>query len=124
MAHYELLIDGRRRWKAATEDDVRRWLIEYRDEHVEDDPDATHVQVKKVSLDAPLTRYLPWAGAKATPIRIRDLLDHRSGLADYTTFPLWLAKADRSASTRPRGVLAFVLAQPLLFRPGHVWRYS
>jgi D-alanyl-D-alanine carboxypeptidase len=82
------------------------------------------VQEKKVSLDASLTKYLPWAGAKAKPIRIRDLLDHRSGIADYTTFPLWLAKADRSASTRPRGVLAFALAQPRLFRPGHAWRYS
>src|SRR4051812_20239077 len=82
------------------------------------------VQEKKVSLDAPLTRYLPWAGPKAKPISIRDLLDHRSGLADYTTFPLWVAKADQSASTRPRAVLAFALAQPLLFRPGHVWRYS
>jgi D-alanyl-D-alanine carboxypeptidase len=82
------------------------------------------VQERKVSLDAPLTRYLPWAGAKAKPISIRDLLDHRSGLADYTTFPLWVAKADRSASTRPRAVLTFALAQPLLFRPGHVWRYS
>jgi D-alanyl-D-alanine carboxypeptidase len=82
------------------------------------------VQEKKVSLDAPLTRYLPWTGAKAKPIRIRDLLDHRSGLADYTTFPLWLTRADRSASTRPRAVLKFVLAQPLVFRPGHGWRYS
>src|SRR5712691_2489102 len=52
------------------------------------------VQEKKVSLDAPLTRYLPWTGAKARPIRIRDLLDHRSGLADYTSLPVWLARAD------------------------------
>src|SRR6185437_13374374 len=44
------------------------------------------VQEKKVSLDAPLTRYLPWAGKKAKRIRIRDLLDHRSGLANYTDF--------------------------------------
>ena len=82
------------------------------------------VQEKKISLDAPLTRYLPWAGAKAKPIRIRDLLDHRSGIADYTTFPLWLAQADKSTSTRPRAVLRFALKQPLVFRPGHGWRYS
>ena len=82
------------------------------------------VQEKKVSLDAPLTRYLPWTGAKARPIRIRDLLDHRSGLVDYTSFPVWLARADKSTSTRPRAVLKFVLTQPLAFRPGHAWRYS
>jgi cell wall-associated NlpC family hydrolase len=49
LARYELLIDGRRRWKAASEDDVRRWLAEYRDEHAADDPDATHVQVRRLS---------------------------------------------------------------------------
>ena len=49
MSRYELLIDGRRRWKAASEDDVRRWLSEYRDEHADDDPDAAHVQVMRLS---------------------------------------------------------------------------
>ena len=82
------------------------------------------VQEKKVSLDAPLTRYLPWTGAKARKIRIRDLLDHRSGLADYTTFPLWLARADKSTATRPKAVLKFALEQPLVFKPEHGWRYS
>jgi len=82
------------------------------------------VQEKKVSLDAPLTRYLPWAGKKAKRIRIRDLLDHRSGLANYTDFALWLTKADASKSTRPRDVLMFALKQPLVFQPRTQWRYS
>jgi hypothetical protein len=43
---YELLIDGVRRWKAASEADVRTWLAEYREEHAQDDPDAAHVQVR------------------------------------------------------------------------------
>jgi hypothetical protein len=43
---YELLIDGVRRWKAASEDDVRTWLAEYREEHAQDDPGAAHVQVR------------------------------------------------------------------------------
>lgn len=46
---YELLVDGERRWKAAGEDDVRAWLAEYRQEHAEDDPDAAHVQVRRLS---------------------------------------------------------------------------
>ena len=49
MARYELLVDGRRRWKAADEDDVRSWLREYREEHGDDDPDAVHVQVRRLS---------------------------------------------------------------------------
>jgi cell wall-associated NlpC family hydrolase len=55
LARYELLIDGRRRWKAASEEDVRRWIAEYREEHAEDDPDAAHVQVRQLSALAWLT---------------------------------------------------------------------
>ena len=55
MASYELLIDGRSRWKAKSEDDVRRWLREYCDEHAADDPDAAHVQVRRLSRLAWLT---------------------------------------------------------------------
>ena len=49
MAKYELLIDGRSRWRASSADEVRRWLAEYREEHAEDDPDATHVQVRELT---------------------------------------------------------------------------
>ena len=48
MARYELLVDGRSRWKAKDEADVRTWLGEYRQEHAEDDPDAAHVQVRRL----------------------------------------------------------------------------
>ena len=49
MAKYELLVDGRRRWKAVGEEDLRAWLREYRDEHREDDPEAVHVQVRELT---------------------------------------------------------------------------
>ncbi len=52
---YELLIDGRSRWRARSEDDVRRWLTEYREEHAADDPEATHVQVRRLSAFSWLT---------------------------------------------------------------------
>jgi cell wall-associated NlpC family hydrolase len=55
VARYELLIDGRSRWRARSEDDVRRWLAEYREEHAADDPDATHVQVRQLSVFSWLT---------------------------------------------------------------------
>jgi hypothetical protein len=48
VAKFELLVDGRSRWKATSEDDARAWLREYRDEHAQDDPDAVHVQVRKL----------------------------------------------------------------------------
>jgi hypothetical protein len=49
VASYELLIDGRSRWRASSEADVRAWLADYRAEHARDDPEATHVQVRRLS---------------------------------------------------------------------------
>jgi len=45
MADYALLVDGERVARAHTEDDVRAWLVRYREAHAEDDPAAAHVQV-------------------------------------------------------------------------------
>jgi hypothetical protein len=48
VARYELLVDGRRRWKASDESDLREWLHEYMEEHQADDPDAAHVQIRRL----------------------------------------------------------------------------
>lgn len=45
MSDYALLVDGERVAKVASEDEVRSWLTNYRDEHTEDDPGAAHVQI-------------------------------------------------------------------------------
>ena len=55
MAKYELLVDGRSRWRAKDEDDLRAWLAEYREEHAGDDPNAAHVQVRRLGTFAWLT---------------------------------------------------------------------
>jgi hypothetical protein len=45
VATYDLLVDGERRGRVDSEDKVRDWLARYCDEHAEDDPAATHVQI-------------------------------------------------------------------------------
>ena len=55
MAKYELLVDGRTRWKAKDESDAQAWIKEYRAEHSTDDPDAAHVQVRRLSAWSWLT---------------------------------------------------------------------
>jgi hypothetical protein len=55
VAKYELLVDGRGRGRVDSDDAVRSWLVTYREEHAEDDPDAAHVQVRRVSGLAWLT---------------------------------------------------------------------
>jgi hypothetical protein len=52
---YDLLIDGQKRWRAASEDDLRAWLRDYCVEHAQDDPDAMHVQIRRLSGWAWLT---------------------------------------------------------------------
>ena len=55
MGRYELLVDGEARGKAASEDEARAWIRAYRTEHADDDPDATHVQVRRLSALSWLT---------------------------------------------------------------------
>ena len=45
MTTFTLLVDGERVARANDADYVRAWLAKYRDEHVEDDPSAAHVQI-------------------------------------------------------------------------------
>jgi len=46
---YELLVDGARQGRAASGDEARAWIRRYRAEHMEDDPEAVHVQVRRLS---------------------------------------------------------------------------
>ena len=45
MGSYAILVDGQRVARVNEADDVRAWLAKYREDHQEDDPDATHVQL-------------------------------------------------------------------------------
>jgi hypothetical protein len=45
VAKYDLLVDGERQARVESEAKVRDWLARYRQEHVEDDPAAAHVQI-------------------------------------------------------------------------------
>jgi hypothetical protein len=68
VGKYVLLVDGARRHKASSSDEVRVWLRDYRVEHEEDDPDAVHVQVRELS---------PWAWLTGGRLVDREqFLDH------------------------------------------------
>jgi hypothetical protein len=55
VTRYALLVDGRARGKAGSDAEARVWLQAYCTEHAEDDPDATHVQVRRLSRVSWLT---------------------------------------------------------------------
>jgi hypothetical protein len=52
---YELIVDGESRARVASDDEVSAWIRAYRAEHAEDDPDAAHVLVRRLSRWAWLT---------------------------------------------------------------------
>ena len=55
MARYDLMVDGESAWRAKSEADLRAWLAEYCEKHREDDPDAAHVQIRRLGRLAWLT---------------------------------------------------------------------
>jgi D-alanyl-D-alanine carboxypeptidase len=78
----------------------------------------------RLRLEDTLERHVPGAVPAGDKITIRQLLQHRSGLANVTDYVSWLEEASRSTSTRPIDTLRFAASKPLVFAPGSQWRYS
>ena len=84
---------------------------------------------KKVALDSPIDTYLPGLvrgeGIDGRRITVRQLLQHTSGLPNYTDF---LAAEDSFAVQHtyfePRELLDIALAHPADFAPGAKFAYS
>jgi CubicO group peptidase (beta-lactamase class C family) len=77
----------------------------------------------KLSLDDPLTRWLPdWPGASASKITVAMLVEHRAGIGDF--FNSRYDAADRSKLRHNHDYLALFRDQPLWFEPGTSQRYS
>jgi CubicO group peptidase (beta-lactamase class C family) len=71
----------------------------------------------KISLDAPVSRYIPeFSGGNKDLVTIRLLLTHRSGLPAGRD--LWRLTRDPDEAKR------LVLATPLSYRPGQYYEYS
>lgn len=81
----------------------------------------------KVDLDAPVARYLPGLLPDGDRITVRMLLQHTSGLYNYTNgLPLDPAgfESIRYKHWEPEEVVALATAKPLDFPPGTKWSYS
>ncbi|MFI6097108.1 serine hydrolase domain-containing protein [Lentzea sp. NPDC051213] len=81
----------------------------------------------KLELDAPVARYLPGLLPDGEIITIRNLLQHTSGLYDYTeSLPLDPAgfPGMRFKTWDPRELVAIGTSRPLGFLPGTKYSYS
>lgn len=84
------------------------------------------VDAGRLSLDDTIARRLPDLPGSWGPITLRELLQHRSGLANITAAPALTARLRREprATVRPRQLLGFAESLPLQFRPGARYEYS
>ena len=71
----------------------------------------------------PVGPYLPGVIPAGGKITIRELLQHRSGLANYTDYPSWMDQAEQSPYIGQLDALRFAASQPLIFAPGSQWAY-
>lgn len=83
----------------------------------------------KAELDAPIERYLPGLvrgeGIDGRAITVRQLLQHTSGLPNYTDFMIDdFLKAGGHTYYQPRALLDLALSRKALFAPGTDWSYS
>lgn len=78
----------------------------------------------KVSLDDPLTKYLPDYPQPGGSATVRQLLNHTSGIMPYTAIPEWAAKANTGASTTTAGLIEVFSKAPVQFKPGEKYAYN
>jgi D-alanyl-D-alanine carboxypeptidase len=80
------------------------------------------VQEGKISLDDPLEKFLPEYPVKGREITVRHLLQHTSGIQDFTRLPAYRENIRIDASQDD--VLDRFQHLPLEFEPGDKHRYS
>lgn len=78
----------------------------------------------KVSLDDPISRFLPdfpQPGASAT---VRQLLNHSSGLYDYTKIPGYMLSEPTLKPNTTADLVAVIAGRPVTAPPGERWEYN
>jgi CubicO group peptidase (beta-lactamase class C family) len=76
----------------------------------------------KLSLGDPISKYLPDVPTHGQRITVRQLLNHTSGVHNYTDSPEWVKHWTEDMT--PRQIVAFVDKDTLDFAPGTKWSYS
>jgi D-alanyl-D-alanine carboxypeptidase len=80
----------------------------------------------KLDIDDPVERWLPGVVPNGGAITLRELLNHTSGLYNYTDDNDWVTSVvgNPMRAWAPRELVAIALAHPVLFPPGANWAYS
>jgi D-alanyl-D-alanine carboxypeptidase len=81
---------------------------------------------RRLSLDDSVERWLPGLVPDGDGITLRQLLNHTSGIFNYTEEPGFIQAvlADPLREYTPRQLVAIATAHPPVFAPGTSWSYS
>ena len=77
----------------------------------------------KLGLEDPLSRYVPEFDTGGRVVTIRQLLNHTSGIPEYTTQPGFFSKF-APLNLSDAELLQLVSDKPFNFEPGTDWRYT
>ena len=77
----------------------------------------------KLGLDDPISKYLPDFDTEGHIVTIRQLLNHTSGIPDYTEQPGFVQKQSPLQLTEEE-LLKTIAGVPFVFQPGTKWAYS
>ncbi len=80
----------------------------------------------KLGVDDTVGRWLPAQPAAWHPVTVRQLLQHTSGVPDFSTTPAFIdaLKASLTVPPPPEQLLTYVADRPLEFAPGTRYHYS
>jgi D-alanyl-D-alanine carboxypeptidase len=78
----------------------------------------------RLTLDKPVARWLPGLLANGHQITVRQLLNHTSGLPNYSDDPELLAGIVQNRIWDPRELVGQAETHPQLFAPGSAYEYS
>ena len=77
-----------------------------------------------LALDQPVARWLPGLLTDGATITVRELLNHTSGLFDYTHDPAFFAAVEANQVFQPAQLVAIAESHPQVFPPGTAYGYS
>lgn len=80
----------------------------------------------KLDIDDSVEKWLPGTVPNGSAITLRELMNHTSGLFDYTADPDFgnAILTNPSRSWAPRELVSYGVAHAPLFAPGQNWQYS
>jgi CubicO group peptidase (beta-lactamase class C family) len=82
------------------------------------------VQNGRISLDDPVSRFLPSYPGPGGAATVRQLLNHTSGVPSYNEIPGWLVEANTRRPHTTAELTAVFRDLPLRTSPGQTWAYS